>query len=60
MANNYDAINNFKNEKQTAGRLGAHENIVQLIEIVENKAFEGQSGDKEVFLLYELCPSKYT
>ena len=58
VRDNYDAIANFKNENMTSKRLGRHENIVELIEIVENKAYDGQPGDKEVFLLYELCPSK--
>ena len=60
VRDNKDALNNFKNENTTSRRLGKHCNIVELHEIVENKAFEGQSGDKEVFLLYELCPSKST
>ena len=59
VRDNHDAINNFKNENLTSSRLGRHENIVELVEMVENKAFEGQPGDREVFLLYELCPSKY-
>ena len=42
MRDNQDAINNFKNEKLTASKLGRHENIVELIEMVENKAFDGQ------------------
>ena len=59
VRDNHDAMCNFKNENQTSRRLGKHSNIVELHEIVENKAFEGQPGDKEVFLLYELCPSKF-
>ena len=41
VRDNHDAINNFKNEHSTSKRLGKHSNIVELHEVVENKAFEG-------------------
>ena len=41
VRDNYDAIKNFKNENTTSRRLGKHSNIVELHEVVENKAFEG-------------------
>ena len=41
VRDNHDAATNFQNEKLTLSRLGRHDNIVQLIEMVENKAYQG-------------------
>ena len=55
-----DATNHLKNECYAASKLGAHPHIVQLFEKNEHALQGGKQGDKEVFLLQELCPGKWS
>ena len=56
MRGNQDAANHLKNECYAASKLGKHPHIIQLFEKREHALQGGNSGDKEVYLLYELCP----
>lgn len=58
LRGNVDATNHLKNECYAASKLGAHPHIVQLFEKNEHALQGGKQGDKEVFLLQELCPGK--
>ena len=53
-----DAETHLKNECYAASKLGKHPHIVHLLEKKEHDLKGGREGDKEVFLLYELCPGK--
>ena len=58
LKGNIDAETHLRNECYAASKLGQHPHIVQLNEKSEHALRGGQDGDKEVYLLYELCPGK--
>ena len=58
LRGNQDAEAHLQNERYAASKLGKHPHIVSLFEIKEHALPGGGQGDKEVFLLYELCPGK--
>ena len=59
LKGNEDAETHLRSECYAANKLGQHPHIVQLHEKSEHLIRGGREGDKEVFLLYELCPGKY-
>lgn len=56
LQGNADAYTHVQNECYAASKLQKHNNIVQLFEKSEHALVNGKSGDREVYLLYELCP----
>ena len=57
LRGNQAAEMHLKNECFAASKLGSHANIVRLFEKSEHAIEGGNPGDKEVFMLYELCPN---
>ena len=55
MRGNTAAETHLKNECYAASKLGKHPHIVRLFEKKESLIQGGNPGDKEVFMLYELC-----
>ena len=57
---NRAAQNHLQNELNAIQKLGQHPNIVKLFETKEQLIKNGSPGDKEVYMLFELCPGKFT
>ena len=60
LRGNEDAETHLRQECYAASKLGQNPHIVQLFEKNEHALRGGREGDKEVFLLFELCPGKYS
>ena len=58
LRGNQDAMNHLKNECYASSKLGKHQHIIQLHDKNEHELPGGNPGDREVFLLYELCSGK--
>ena len=60
LEGNLEAVKNLQNELRTLSKLDkTNDHIVKVVYKHETRIDGGSPGDKEVYLVMELCPGKY-